>query len=847
MKKYITYAKTNDRILPYEEPHRKLARRAAGEGIVLLKNDDSLPIQPGKIALYGAGARHTIKGGTGSGEVNERYSISICEGLQNAGFEITTGRWLDDYDSLFHEELSKLEATIKSEMKEALLHLNFSSYMSIFLRSFLYPIGRPITEHDVSESQTDTCVYVIARQSGEGADRRLEKNEFHLTDLERQNLRFCADHYRNTILVLNTGASMAIDFLEDIPKIHGIIYFCQQGSAGGSALADILTGAVTPSGKLTDTWLLTYDSVPYGKNFSYLNGDLEDEDYLEDIYVGYRFYNTFHLKYAFPFGYGLSYTQFSIDYQTISRNGLTISVTALVTNIGDTWSGKEVVQLYASCPHGRLPKESQRLCAFAKTSLLAPGKSETVTLTFPMSYLTSYDERTASSVLEAGQYLLRIGSDSAHTRLCAMLELPDEICFSVHLNVCPPTRYLSVLTPEEGLADAIPADQIHELIDEQAAARSLFDNLAELDCITIERDEIAPVFYNYRPLPVCPDKELAAELKTFSVRERIDLVIGAGIKDMLMNSSYVKVPGAAGNTTSQFADRGIPNLVLADGPAGLRIQRRSTIDRNGTAKMVDMQFEMMKHFPDFARRLLCGNPDREPVFYQFTTAFPVATSLAQTWNTSLAEEVGYAIGEEMKEYGVTFWLAPALNIHRNPLCGRNYEYYSEDPVISGKMAAAVTRGVQFHEGCFAVLKHFAANNQEDNRDHVSSNITERALREIYLKGFEIAVREGYPKGLMTSYNKINDVYTSNSYDLLTRVLRQEWGFDGLVMTDWTATGKGKSDPALCLEAGNDLLMPGSAYDKKEIMNALKEHTLSGKDLNRCAARVLRAILEGRAD
>ena len=317
------------------------------------------------------------------------------------------------------------------------------------------------------------------------------------------------------------------------------------------------------------------------------------------------------------------------------------------------------------------------------------------------------------------------------------------------------------------------------------------------------------------------------------------------MKDMLMNSSYIKVPGAAGNTTSSLLGKGIVNIALADGPAGLRIQRRSTIGKNGTAKMVDMQIDMMKYFPEIFKKFLCGNPDKEPVYYQFTTAFPVATAMAQTWNLNLLEEMGNAVAEEMQEYGVTFWLAPALNIHRNPLCGRNFEYYSEDPLLSGKMAAAITKGVQKHSGCFVTIKHYCGNNQEENRNHVSSNMTERALREIYLRGFEIAVRESNAKGLMTSYNKINGIYANNSKDLLTHVLRQEWGFDGLVMTDWTATAKGQSDPAKCIESGNDLLMPGSSSDKKRIKKAIRDGKLTRRDLNRCAGRVLDAIQQSQ--
>ncbi|MDY2754640.1 MAG: glycoside hydrolase family 3 N-terminal domain-containing protein [Blautia obeum] len=820
MKNYITYAKTNDHILPYEELHRQVAYRAATEGIVLLENDGTLPISRGKVAMYGAGVEYTIKGGTGSGEVNERHSVSILEGMETAGFEITTKKWLTDYASEYENGLRELEEKIKSSLKKLDLH----TYLSVFLQSYHYPFGRLITDQDLKDSDTDTCIYIVARQSGEGTERKLDNYDFQLSDIEKQNIRFCTEHYKKTIVVLNIGSSFDTSFMDEIPGINALIYLCQLGTAGGTAFADILTGKVTPSGKLTDTWVKSYADVPFGMDYSYLNGNLENENYREDIYVGYRYYDSFQITPRYPFGYGLSYTTFDIQYQDIIKDIDAISVSVKVTNTGACYSGKEIVQLYVSCPQGRLSKEYQRLCAFAKTSILAPGQEENLTLQFPLSALTSYDETLAAFILEAGTYLIRIGGNSQQTTICAAIDIEKEICLSKHKNICPVQTPLKTLTP--------PAIHLPD-------ADSIDDH------IIITPHDVATVTYLYNELPVTTERKLTEKLKTLTVKERIQLVVGAGMKDMLMNSSYIKVPGAAGNTTSSLLGKGIVNIALADGPAGLRIQRRSTIGKNGTAKMVDMQIDMMKYFPEIFKKFLCGNPDKEPVYYQFTTAFPVATAMAQTWNLDLLEEMGNAVAEEMQEYGVTFWLAPALNIHRNPLCGRNFEYYSEDPLLSGKMAAAITKGVQKHSGCFVTIKHYCGNNQEENRNHVSSNMTERALREIYLRGFEIAVRESNAKGLMTSYNKINGIYANNSKDLLTHVLRQEWGFDGLVMTDWTATAKGQSDPAKCIESGNDLLMPGSSSDKKRIKKAIRDGKLTRRDLNRCAGRVLDAIQQSQ--
>ena len=821
MKKYITFARDNDNEMSHEAPHRNLAYRAASESIVLLKNDGVLPVHTDAIALYGAGAAMTIKGGSGSGEVNERHSISIWEGMEAAGCEITTTAWLSDYIEEYQNGLKAFEDRISKALKS----LDVSTYMGLFLQSYSYPYGRPITLEDVKKSETDTCIYVIARQSGEGHDRKLE--EFQISAEEKEHLLFCTKHYEKTIVVLNVGSSFDVRFLDEIPGINALIYFCQQGTSGGAAFADIISGTVNPSGKLTDTWVNTYDDVPFGSEYSYLNGQLDNEDYKESIYVGYRYYDTFHVEPRYPFGFGLSYTQFDIQYCSIHlENSGCVVITADVTNIGDTYSGKEVVQLYASCPSGNLDKEYQRLVAFAKTKELAPGERDVIVLTFPLSYLTSFHPESKETLMEKGRYLLRIGSHSRQTEICAALDLEQNIIFEKHKAICPLNKDIELLK-----SSSAPNVDAHPL--------------KEKDILTIPPDLIKTQVHTYEELPVTKDRKILKQLKSFKPHERIELVVGAGILDMLMNQSYVKVPGVAGNTTSKFVDRGLPNIALSDGPAGIRIQRRSAITKNGTSKMIDMQFDMMKYLPDFVKKLFCGNEKKDKIYYQYTTAFPVANAMAQTWNEDLWIEMGYAIGEEMKTYGITFWLAPGVNIHRNPLCGRNFEYFSEDPVLSGLAARAITEGVQSVPGRFVTLKHFAANNQEENRNHVSSNVDERALREIYLKSFEIPVREGDAKGLMSSYNKLNGVYTSNSKDLLTHVLRNEWHFNGLVMTDWTTTAKGQSDPAMCMAAGNDLIMPGSENDKKRIKKAVLNGTLSTRDVNRCASNVLSAIKSNR--
>ena len=530
MKKFITFVKSDDNILPYEEPHREIAYRAASEGIVLLENDGTLPLKPGKIALYGAGASHTIKGGTGSGEVNERHSVNALEGLETAGFEITTKKWIKDYQLEYETGLRDVEEEIKSAMRK----LDLKTYMSLFLKSYLYPFGRDITKHDVEKSSTDTCIYIVARQSGEGAERKLENNDFQLSEQEKKNIRFCTEHYEKTIVVLNIGSSFDCRFMDEIPGINALVYMCQLGTAGGNALADVLCGRVTPSGKLTDTWVNAYEDIPYGNSYSYLNGNLENEDYLEDIFVGYRYYDTFHREVRYPFGYGKSYTDFDIHYDSISKDTENINITATITNTGAVYSGKEIVQVYVSCPQGKLKKEYQRLAAFAKTSLLAPGESETLSLSFPLSYIASYDGTSASYLLEAGNYLIRIGKHSQDTAVCATLNIPEEICYSRHHSICPVQAPLPVLT----------------LSDENAKTLQPEITDSTLDTLTILPADVATTTYRYQKNPVCPNDVIKEQLKALTVLECIDLVVGAGLKDMLMNESFIKVPGVAGNTTS---------------------------------------------------------------------------------------------------------------------------------------------------------------------------------------------------------------------------------------------------------------------------------------------------------
>lgn len=810
-RKYVTGATLENAPSKRELAHRELARRTAQQGIVLLQNKNhALPLAPGRLAVYGAGASMTVKGGTGSGEVNERYTVTILQGLENAGFTITTRQWIRD----FEDEFDRVKQAY-AERKAKTSILQFGDVINIMNDPLMLPAGRAVTDEDVQASDTDTAIYIVARQAGEGTDKKLDKGEFDLMPEEKESLRRLAASYEKTILVINSGSQMDLSILDEI-DISAVLYFCQQGEEGGNALADILTGKVSPSGKLVDTWAKKYADIPFGDEYSYLSGDTTQEYYKEGIYVGYRYFDTFGVEPRWPFGFGLSYTTFALSTDNPELNDTTVKISVKVENTGMV-PGREVVQVYVSAPDGVLEKEAKRLVAFAKTAELAPGEAETLQLQFSMKDCASYEEATASYVLEAGAYLVQVGTSAADTVPTAVVEIPEKQIVMQCKNVCTPTQPIAALTPPK---------------------RNAFDGVDTLPHLVMKPFAEETVRYAIPDEPESP--ETKAILDSLTAKEMAQLCVGAGYGCM-MKADKISTLGCIGKTTDALIKKGLLGVNLSDGPAGLRISQGSAVKR-GKVKTLQFVMSFMEFFPNFMKKLMLANPQKDELLYQFCTAFPVGTALAQTWNTALCEEVGCAIGTEMNEYLVTYWLAPAMNIHRNPLCGRNFEYYSEDPVVSGKIAAAIVRGVQSHPGTYATIKHFAANNQEDNRNKSNSNLDERALREIYLRGFEICVTEAQPAALMSSYNKINGTYSPNCGELLNDVLRCEWGFDGLVMTDWFSTGNGLGTNDGAIKAGNDLIMPGMPANTKEILNGLKNGTISEADLRRSAGRIVRQIL-----
>ena len=804
-----------------ELDNRALAREAAAGGFVLLENDGVLPLKEKRIALYGSGARMTVKGGTGSGAVRERYSVTIAQGLEAAGFTITTTPWLDRFDQFYADTYEDYRQEQEKRVEGV---RDFYRILSM-VAPFQHPTGIPVTQEDVDGSDCRTALYILTRQAGEGSDRENKKGDYQLDDIELENLEFLSKAYQNLVVVVNVGGLIDLSFLDTL-HVSALVYFVQGGEEGGNALADVLSGKVNFSGKLSTSWPCRFEDVPSHASYSHLGDDKFNQEYTEGIYVGYRYHDTFGVRPRYPFGYGLSYTSFSISAGAVSVADGSVQVTAAIQNTGVV-PGREAAQLYASVPFGADGAEWQRLAAFAKTKELAPGETETVTLTVPLSGLACYDEARAAWVLRAGTYVLRLGNASDHTTPIAVLILEAEAVLEQCVNVCPPQHKIDELKAPPRPVEALAGVPVYELAGHIP------------DTVTHRYDR--------------PEEDADPLVETMTAEQLATLVVGGGTS---AKGLQVEAMGASGTTTPKLYDAlGIPNVILSDGPAGLNLTSQVVELPDGSTKAarVPETLEAYKRYLfGFSRTALMSQmaePGDGVVHYQYATAWPCSQLLAQSFDTALLEQVGDGVGREMEAYGVTVWLAPGMNIHRNPLCGRTFEYYSEDPMVSGRMAAAIVRGVQRHPGKGMSVKHFAANSCELERNMSSSNLTERALRELYLRGFEIAVKESAPMTVMAAYNKINGVYCTNSYDLLVKVLRNEWGFTGLVMSDWDAMRADRADPVKPLSgdvqkaqaAQCDLVMPGRPDQVQAILNGLENGQVQVRDLKRSAVRLLQII------
>ena len=806
MKKQIHSGSLKQELSEREKRHSALARRAAAEGIVLLKNEGMLPLKTSDpIALFGSGAGKTVKGGIGSGDVNNRNSISVYRGIKEAGAVVTNEDWIQDYDKRYKEAREEWKEKILEDARH--VQNPFDAYAA---NPFSLPDGRRIQETDLKGAAA--AVYVISRISGEGKDRRLEEGDYYLSSREREDILYLDRFHIPLILILNSGGPVELtDILQNTDNIRAILNISQPGQEGGHAVADILFGRAVPGGKLTATWARRYKDYPFSDTYSYLNGDLEKEEYREGIYVGYRYFDSFNVKPMFSFGYGLSYTSFGIRFRNLKTERFSIQVQVEVTNEGKCYAGREVVQIYVSLPQTEIEKERRRLAGFVKTERLEPGESQEVSASIRQKQLAVFSEEEQAWIVEAGTYGIWIGDSLDSSVLSAYLVVPKKTVLETTHRICP------------------RKDLFEELnMDGSGNSKNGEEKKREI-----------PV-YEFVPCRESEKQYVSPSEEQYPVEELIPLLYGnitAGASTL--GSAGIRVPGSAGETTESLEGKyDIRSLIMADGPAGLRLRQSYQVDRETDSV----------HSAGVLGSLENGFLESEEIYenadtyYQYCTAFPVGTALAQTWDTDLLCEFGRAVAEEMREFYIDLWLAPGMNIQRNPLCGRNFEYFSEDPLLTGVLASAVTKGVQEQPGCGVTIKHFACNNQEDNRMGVDSCVSERALREIYLRGFEIAVKESTPAAIMSSYNLINGVHAANSYDLCTVVARKEWGFEGVIMSDWNTTvPEDGSIPWKCADAGNDIIMPGNSDDDENIRQAYARGDLTEKKIRECAGRIISLV------
>ncbi|WP_172832232.1 glycoside hydrolase family 3 protein [Nakamurella panacisegetis] len=829
-----TASTTNPDPSSLELTDAQLSKTAATQGMVLLENhDNTLPIVKStspNVALFGVGAYATVKGGTGSGNVNNRYTINARTGLENAGFAVTTS------DAYWNAVKSAYDTkypptTGGSGFGGA---VDYSS------------VEQPLTAVTVQPTApTDTAVYVLARNSGEGKDRANAAGDYFLTPTETDDLQRIGQNYKHVIVVLNVGGIVDTNFFNQInasaldpsggKPLDSMLLMSQAGQESGNALAEVLDGQVDPSGKLTDTWASKYSYYPASATFAGNDGNSLQENYTEGIYVGYRYFDSFYKTItpggvdpssavSYPFGYGLSYTDFQIDAQSVTADTKTVTVKAKVTNVGKTYSGKEVVQTYFSAPQTGIDKPYQELAGYAKTDDLAPGASQVLTITYDTTQMSSYNSATAQYVMDAGDYVIRLGNSSRNSHVAAKIHLASRLVTEQLANeetdetltgelTSNPANFYTYPTEaaEVAAAPSISLDTTGYVTHNHASAYEQTNTVdssspyyaidgAKISSTTAYVDS-AQTNWENTGAPYQPKTgENVSKVTTSPTATLFDVAKGTiSIQSFVAGLSVTQLAnivegataagttttavGAAGYTTAKYESLGIPGMTLSDGPAGLRLTQQIATT---------------------------------PKTYQYETAWPIGTLLAQTWDRDLIQQVGNAIGKEMKEVGVTLWLAPGMNIHRDPLNGRNFEYYSEDPLVTGLTSAATTAGVQSNPGVGVTIKHYLANNQETSRSSVNETISERALREIYLRGFEISVKTAQPMAIMTSYNKINGTYASANYDTVTDILRGEWGFKGLVMTDWG----GNHGAVATMYAGNDLIEPGG--NQGEIINNLKK-------------------------
>ena len=764
---------------------KALCRQAAAEGAVLIKNDDVLPLKKGTVvSLFSRTQFDWFYVGYGSGgDVNCSCKVNLVDGLRNC-------------EKLELNE--KLAAVYENWIKD-----NPPNH-GIWGR---WPFSQKEMPLDIitlqsAKGSSDTAVVSIGRAAGEDRDSAYEKGCYLLSDAETALLDIVTENFDKVIVLLNTVGIIDMSWMKKYgDKIGAVMYVFEGGMESGNAVADLLCGKVNPCGRLTDTIAKSYFDYPSSDNF----GGRNFNNYTEDIFVGYRYFESFDKNNVlYPFGYGLSYTDFSIEYIDTEAFDDGFEITAKITNTGKL-TGKEVVQLYAEKPVGRLGNPARELVAFAKTKELAPGESETVKMWVDAYQLTSFDDcgstnHAGAYVAEEGEYSFYLGKNVREAEKVFSYFQEECEVYAQHKQASAPQEHFEVFHAE--IIDG------KTVLRKKAVAKRKFDLGSRINNNLPEDIEMT----GDKGLKLSDVKDGKCTMEEFVAQLSPEELEALTRGDYTMNSSLGAAgnAGAYGGVLESLRDKGIPPVITTDGPSGIRLAANCSL-------------------------------------------IPIGTLLACSFDTTLVEALYTELSKEIADRGSDVLLAPGLNIHRNPLCGRNFEYYSEDPYLTGKMAAAAVRGIQ-SQGASACPKHFACNNQEMRRNKNDSRVSERALREIYLKGFEICVKEAAPKNIMTSYNRINGVYGHYNYDLCTTILRGEWGYEGNVMTDWwMQSEKSPETPALKdqayrVRAQVDLLMPGGP----RVTNRKPDGTLwssLGKpfgitlgEVQRCAMNVLKSVI-----
>ncbi|MBN2657554.1 MAG: glycoside hydrolase family 3 protein [Spirochaetales bacterium] len=768
--------------------YAELARQSAAEGCVLLKNDnETLPVKKGEtLSLFGRSQFHYYKSGLGSGGlVNTRYTVGILDAILAS----------DDV-SLNRSVLEIYENWVKENPYDEGQGWGKVPWSQIEM---------PLEEKMVIQAsrESDLALIVIGRTGGEDQDTKDEPGSYRLTETEEQMIAMVCRHFSRAAVLLNTGNIIDMSWL-DTCRPPAVLSVWQGGQEGGNGVLDVLTGAVNPCGKLTDTIARRADDYPSTANF----GDLKTNIYEEDIYVGYRYFETFAKdRVLYPFGFGLSYTDFDIKAELTAASAETFTVRAVVSNTGSL-PGKEVVQIYGEAPQGKLGKPARVLLAYSKTPVIEPGQSEELIFDISKSLLASYDDSgvtgyKSSFLLEAGEYRIYGGSDvrkagfiGSFTENLRVIETLEEACAPVaFFNRLKPVLLEDGSFREGKQPVSLRTVDLNKRIDERCPEEIPFTG------------DKGYAFSDVYEGKVSLDDFIAQ----LSDEEMACMTRGEGM------SSPKATPGVAaafGGLTESLAERGIPVGCCADGPSGIRMD--------------------------------CG-----------TKAFslPNGTALGCTFNDTLVKDLFVQLGRELRKNRIETLLGPGINIHRNPLNGRNFEYISEDPLLTGKMAAAQLKGMA-ESNVTGTIKHFVANNQEAGRSSSDSVVSERALREIYLKGFEIAVREGGAYSVMTTYGALNGIWTAGNYDLCTTVLRDQWGFRGIAMTDWWAQmnfegeGPSRSNTAAMIRAQNDIYMcvgdSASNAGGDNTLEMLEKGVLKRAYLQQSVRNILRFLLDSLA-